>query len=103
MPIRSDAEIAMQGKLELPEVLDLKAAAPLAAEFLAHRGGELSVDASRVQRLGGQCLQVLLSAAMTWKADELPFALVNPSDDFLGGLARLGISAADFIDQDTHH
>jgi chemotaxis protein CheX len=103
MPITPDSEIAMPGTLALPEILDLKAAAPLAGEFLTLRGSELRVDAARVQRLGGQCLQVLLSAAMTWKADELPFVLINPSDDFLDGLARLGISADDFINQDTHH
>jgi chemotaxis protein CheX len=86
--------------VELAEVLDLKAAAPLVSEFLAHRGEELSVDASRVQRLGGQCLQVLLSAAMTWKADEIPIAFINPSSDFVEGLTRLGIAPANFIDQE---
>ncbi len=86
--------------VELPEVLDLKAAAPLAGEFLAHRGEELRVDASRVQRLGGQCLQVLLSAAMTWKVDEIPLGFVNPSPDFIEGLQRLGVAPTDFIDQE---
>ncbi|WP_026607229.1 STAS domain-containing protein [Methylocapsa acidiphila] len=86
--------------IELPEILDLKAAAALAAEFLGHRGEELTVDASRVRRLGGQCLQVLLSAAMTWRADEVLLAFVNPSPDFVEGLARLGIARADFIDQE---
>jgi chemotaxis protein CheX len=86
--------------IKLAPVLDLKAASPLASEFLAHRGEELRVDASRVQRLGGQCLQVLLSAAATWKADELPLAVVNASPDFIEGLQRLGIAPAEFIDQE---
>lgn len=86
--------------VELPAALDLKAAGPLAAELLARRGGELRVDASRVRRLGGQCLQVLLSAALTWKADETPFALVRPSPDFVDGLNQLGISPALFLDQE---
>ncbi len=86
--------------VELPAILDLKAAGPLVAEFLRCRGEDLTVDASRVQRLGGQCLQVLLSAAMSWKADEVPLAFVNPSPDFVDGLARLGIDPADFIDQE---
>ena len=86
--------------VELPEHLDLKAAAPLVGELLSHRGEELSVDASRVRRLGGQCLQILLSAAMTWKADEVPLAFVNPSPDFIEGLERLGIAPAEFIDQE---
>lgn len=100
MPVAPDSEILPPGVLELPDVLDLKAAAPLVGEFLAARGRALNVDASRVQRLGGQCLQVLLSAAKTWKAGEIPFALVNPSSDFIEGLARLGISAACFTGQD---
>jgi chemotaxis protein CheX len=87
--------------VELPEVLDLKAATPLAVELLALRGRSLNVDASRVQRLGGQCLQVLLSAAMTWKAEKIPFTLVNMSGDFNEGLARLGVSVADFIGGDN--
>jgi len=86
--------------VELQEFLDLKAAAPLAAELLARRGEELGIDASRVRRLGGQCLQVLLSAAMTWRADEVPLAFVNPSPDFIEGLERLGIAPATLIEQE---
>jgi chemotaxis protein CheX len=96
-----DADPQGFSEIDLPEILDLKAAAPLAGEFLAHRGVGLRVDGSRVQRLGGQCLQVLLSAAMTWKADEIPLAFVNPSLDFIEGMQRLGIALADFIDQET--
>jgi hypothetical protein len=43
---------------------------------------------------------VLLSAAMTWKADKIPFVLVNVSGDFNEGLARLGVSATDFTGGD---
>ncbi|VTZ24957.1 conserved hypothetical protein [Methylocella tundrae] len=86
--------------LALPAILDLKAATPLASELLARRGEELSADASAVQRLGGQCLQVLLSAIMTWRADELPFAVVNASPDFIEGLRRLGIAPHAFIDEE---
>ena len=96
MPLAPDSDILHPGVVELPEVLDLKAATPLTVEFLTLRGRPVHVDASNVQRLGGQCLQVLLSAAMTWKADKIPFALVNVSGDFNEGLARLGVSATDF-------
>lgn len=86
--------------LDLPEVLDLKAAAPLAIAFLERRGAEIVVDASRVEKLGGQCLQVLLSAAFTWKADEVPFGVVAASAGFLDGLALLGIPAGELVEQD---
>jgi chemotaxis protein CheX len=87
-------------RLELPEILDLKAAMPLVAEFLHCRGRDLCVDASKVHRLGAQCLQVLLSADLTWKADEAALCFTDPSPDFLDGLSKLGIDPKDLIDQD---
>src|SRR5208282_6058115 len=96
MPLAPDADILHPGMVELPEVLDLKAATPLTVEFLTLRGRPVHVDASNVQRLGGQCLQVLLSAAMTWKADKIPFVLLNLPSDFNELLARLGVSFTDF-------
>jgi chemotaxis protein CheX len=77
--------------LLLPEVLDLTAAAPLAQSFLSRRGTELSVDASSVRRVGAQCLQVILAAAMTWKADGLRLSLDKPTEEFLEGTRLLGI------------
>lgn len=91
-----DSEILSPGVMELPDVLDIRAAATLAEELLALRGKALEIDASRVQRLGGQCLQVLLSASMTWKADGNSFALTKASDGFLDGLGRLGVSIIEF-------
>lgn len=77
--------------MQLPEVLDLTAAAPLAQSFLSHRGKALSIDASRVRRVGAQCLQVLLAAASTWKADGARLSLTKPSEEFLEGGRLLGI------------
>ena len=59
----------MTGSVALPAVLDIRAAGPLKAELLALRGQPVTLDASAVQRLGGLCLQVLLSARATWAAD----------------------------------
>jgi chemotaxis protein CheX len=76
--------------VRLQQVLDLNAAGPLAAELLAVRGRDVEVDASAVERVGAQCLQVLLSARATWDADGATFALVSPSDEFASTLALLG-------------
>jgi chemotaxis protein CheX len=100
MPDNPELDVPPRATLELSGVLDLKAATPLTVEFLSVRGRPLDVDASRVERLGGQCLQVLLSAAEAWKTDGTPFAFVNPSSDFIEGLARLGVSTADFTGED---
>jgi chemotaxis protein CheX len=78
-------------RLQLPAVLDLTAAAPLAKSLLSRRGAELSVDASRVNRVGAQCLQVLVAAAETWKTDGVDLRLVKPTPEFLEGSRLLGI------------
>jgi chemotaxis protein CheX len=80
--------------LELPQVLDLTAAGPLTEQLLAVRGLDLSLDASRVMRLGGQCLQVLLSCVATWKADGAKLQLVNESVEFVEALQQFGIPPA---------
>lgn len=76
--------------LRLGQVLDLNAAGPLANELLALRGSALEVDASAVERMGAQCLQVLLSARLTWDADGADFAVVAASEEFTSTLALLG-------------
>ena len=78
--------------LMLPEMLDLRAAAPLAAELMARRGLDTELDGSRVRKLGGQCLQVLLSAQACWHAEGLRFHVVVPSSDFIDGMDLLGAS-----------
>ncbi len=100
MPVGFTSNPRIVPVLELPEVLDIKAAAPLAAAFLERRGTEIVVDASRVEKLGGQCLQVLVSASLTWHADEVPFGIVDASVGFLEALALLGVPAADLALQD---
>jgi len=79
-------------KLALGETLDLPAAIPLAAKILKLRGKVLRIDASNVAHLGGQCLQVLLSAAQTWRADDVALTLRDPSPEFLQNLALFGIA-----------
>ncbi|MBI4275776.1 MAG: STAS domain-containing protein [Rhizobiales bacterium] len=81
-------------RLQLPEILDLKAAAPLASQLLSLRGCEVKIDASRVQRFGGLCLQVLLSACCTWRTDGVLLSIVSPSARFAECLALLGASSA---------
>lgn len=76
--------------LALSDSLDMTAAGPLAGDLLQMRGQPVAVDASQVRRIGGQCLQVLLSARMTWLADGQGFDIVNPSPEFAEGVALMG-------------
>jgi chemotaxis protein CheX len=83
-------EPASASRLQLIDNLDLKAAAPLRAEILALCHMPLDIDASNVQRLGGLCLQVLMSAQATWAADAIPFAISSPSPAFQEALSLFG-------------
>lgn len=76
--------------LDLPPALDLRAAPDLAASLLAHRGGDVSLNGSAVRHLGGQCLQVLLSAQRTWAEDGRAFRLLAASQELRAGAALLG-------------
>ncbi|HXT07806.1 MAG TPA: STAS domain-containing protein [Roseiarcus sp.] len=83
--------------IELPENLDMPAAVQLAEAFAKSLGEPLAVDASRVMRLGASCLQVLLAAARTWKAEGDALSLHNPSARFLEDLTLLGLEPATFL------
>jgi chemotaxis protein CheX len=80
--------------LQLPQVLDLTAAGPLTEQLLALRGADLSLDASQVMRLGGQCLQVLLSCTATWRKDGAALELVEPSAELAEALQQFGVPPA---------
>jgi len=82
--------------LALPALLDLKAAAALAAAFLDRRGADIVVDAAEVQRLGGQCLQILLSAQASWAADRFVFRIENASPEFRAAAELFGAGSALF-------
>jgi chemotaxis protein CheX len=76
--------------LALDETLDLKAAGPLRGALMELRGAAVEIDASNVQRLGGLCLQVLLSAEATWATDGQSFTISTASPAFAEGARRMG-------------
>lgn len=82
--------------ITLPTELDIKAAAPLAATLVAARGGDVTLDVSHVERVGAQCLQVLLSAAATWSADSAELTLAAPSPAFLDAASIAGLDLSRF-------
>ena len=98
----ADAAVADGGQengqvLQLPAILDLKAAAPLTAAFLGRRGTDIVVDAAAVQRLGGQCLQVLLSAQAGWSEDARSMTIENASAQFCSAIELFGAGSALFF------
>ena len=83
----------MAAVVTLPAVLDIRAADPLKADLLAVRGQALTLDASAVERLGGLCLQVLLSARKTWATDGHDLTVAPASDAFSEQWAAFGAPA----------
>ncbi|WP_202313093.1 STAS domain-containing protein [Mesorhizobium sp. L-8-10] len=81
----------IQATMALPPLLDITAAGPLAGEILGHRGKDLAVNAAQVQRMGAQCLQVLLSAAATWLQDGMEFEVTEASPEFTEALETAGL------------
>lgn len=81
----------------LPAILDLKAAVPLVEGLLAQRGSDLMLDASHIERLGAQSLQILLSAVSTWQAEGFSIEFLDPSEPFVQGLALFGIDSEGFL------
>jgi chemotaxis protein CheX len=86
----------------LVPVLDLQAAEPLRAELMALRGRPLIVDASQVSRLGGLCLQVLMSARKIWAEDGVSLTVDQPSSAFSEQLAGFGEPELQFSPEGEH-
>lgn len=90
------SELATPIVVRLQPVLDLQAAEPLRAELMAARGHPLTLDASQVTRLGGLCLQVLMSARKMWAEDGHNLTVEQQSSVFSEQLAAFGEPALQF-------
>ena len=84
------ATLAERATVSLAPVLDLQAAEPLRAELMALRGRPLDLDASQVTRMGGLCLQVLMSARKIWSEDGACLTVDQPSLAFSEQLTAFG-------------
>jgi chemotaxis protein CheX len=87
--------------LQLPEILDISRAGPLAESFRASRGAQLAVDAARVRCVGAQCAQVIMSAVATWEADDVALCLTDPSPEFRETFSLLGLGLAEISTEET--
>jgi anti-anti-sigma regulatory factor len=82
----------MSRSYTLPALLDAVAAAPLRQALLALQASPLTVDASQVERLSTPSLQVLMAAALSWKAAGHDFAVTGESETFASIRGLLGIT-----------
>ena len=84
----------MPAAVILPPVLDLAYAEPLRAELMALRGQPVVVDGGGVERLGGLCLQVLISAQQTWARDGQTMVIDRVSEAFANQWNAFGAADA---------
>ena len=83
--------------LALPSILDLRAVAGLKADIEACGDAPIEIDASKVERLGAPCLQVLLAAAKTWMSGGRGWRIASASEAFrddvrvMGAATKLGL------------
>ncbi|EKN00118.1 MULTISPECIES: STAS domain-containing protein [Acidocella] len=89
----------MTDEIELPAVMDLVAAPALQEMFLQRRGQDVCLNGAQVQRLGGQCLQVLLAARLAWAAEDHSLTLHSPSEDLITSLELMGLKPDDLTHQ----
>lgn len=85
----------MATQLKLERRLDTAQAETLAGSLKGLLGGDIAIDASDVELLGAQCLEVLLSAVTLSQVAGQSVSLVSPSDDFVGNLAHFGLMPGD--------
>jgi chemotaxis protein CheX len=82
---------AAQSTFKLSPVLDLNEASVLQSKLLELRGTPLTIDASGVERIGVQCVQVLVAALRGWQKDGVSVSVSEPSDAFDKTLKLIGI------------
>ncbi|WOI52618.1 STAS domain-containing protein [Parvularcula sp. LCG005] len=88
--------------IELVRTMTGAEAAALRQSFLEARGQAVSVDASSVDHIGAQCLQVLVAAARAWRDEQKPMTIDNPTAAFCEGISRLGITMNELtVDQNA--
>ena len=86
------ARKSAQSTLKLSPVLDLNEASVLHGKLMDMRGKPLSVDASEVERVGVQCVQVLMAGIRAWEEDGKAFSFTKASDAFDKTLQLIGVN-----------
>ena len=81
--------------LTLTSRLDATAAMPLLDALLSRRGTPLDLRVDHVERVATLPLQVLLSAAATWRADGHRLRLTGHSDVLDEAVRTLGLTLDD--------
>ena len=76
--------------VRLPAARISSTAGTLRDDLLALRGSDIVLDGGEVERIGGLCLQVLISARKTWALDGKALTLAPVSEALTEQLAAYG-------------
>lgn len=76
--------------IDLPAVLNVEACQNLHAFLQQAAGTPVTLDCGAVTRIGGLAAQLIRMAATEWAAQDVPFALADPSADCRNCLEILG-------------
>ena len=88
--------------MKLESVLDLNQASALKKELVAASGKNIVIDASGVERVGVQCIQVLVAASRAWEEDTRSFTFSAISDAFSRTLNLVGVNIDHLIAKESH-
>jgi chemotaxis protein CheX len=84
----------MTATIALPPRLDFVAATQLGEDLRRLRGQPVTIDCADVSMLGAAALEVLVSAAGSWRRDGVALVCAGPSREFLSDLATMGATGA---------
>jgi chemotaxis protein CheX len=91
------AKKAGSGNIKLSAVLDLNEASTLHGQLMNMRGSDVVLDASGVERVGVQCVQVLVAGARAWDQDQKSFLVEKASQSFEKTMQLIGIDPANMV------
>lgn len=82
----------MVKQVSLAPKLDTAASADLLKSLTDAQGEDVVLDAAAVEMIGGNCLEILLSAGAIWKAAGQMITLENASPQMTDDLGRFGLT-----------
>ncbi|TVP73314.1 MAG: STAS domain-containing protein [Rhodobacteraceae bacterium] len=82
--------------IQLPEILDQRAAQKVATLLIEEIGKPIKLDASAITRLGTIGVEMLLAAQRQWQSDGVAFEVCDWSANAEKAIATLGLSTTQF-------
>lgn len=82
----------MVKRVPLPPKMDTAASGELCRKLVEARDEDVVLDATAVEMIGAQCLEVLMSAGVLWKKADRAISIENVSPQMLDDLGRFGLT-----------